>query len=101
MNATHPVSSPNGRKIAFLRYDKQIWTMSFDGSNKRRVVTTNLHGTPVTWSPNSRTLAFLRDVGKQVSNYAIYRINIDSTGERRVGLCGTCDYPLWQPSPKR
>lgn len=98
-NAMEPVLSPNGRKIAFLRDDNQIWIMDSDGSNKRHVVTTNLGTVPVTWSPSSRSLAFIRDVGRDVSKYAIYMINSNGTAERRVGVCG-CEYPLWQPAPR-
>lgn len=56
--------SPDGKKIAFLRGDfprRTIWTMNIDGSGAVKEVDSPgyIFGTP-TWSPDSRTLAFLR-----------------------------------------
>ncbi|MGB2866811.1 MAG: protein kinase [Bacteroidota bacterium] len=62
-NATLPVWSPDGKRIAFFRVNKgyELWTASSDGTNETRLISFELmFFYNVSWSPDSRKLAFLR-----------------------------------------
>jgi TolB protein len=71
--------SPDGRRIAFERGDRDIWVMNADGSNPR-----NLTNSPSTderspdWSPDGRRIAFDRD------DRDIWVMNADGSGQRNL-----------------
>ena len=59
-----PAWSPNGTRIAFSSDrmgSNDIYVMSSDGSNLRRLTTKLSNDNHPTWAPDSRSLAFLSD----------------------------------------
>ena len=86
-NATsgHPAWSPNGRRIAFRRFDgklgsignSDLFVVNADGSGLRRLTRHSENMRWFAWSPNGRTIAYLR-------NSEVYIVNADGSGERRL-----------------
>ena len=80
-----PAWSPDGRRIAFRRYDGQLgsigtsdlFVVNADGSGLRRLTNHAENVRWFAWSPDGRTIAFLR-------NGEVYVLRADGTGERRL-----------------
>jgi len=80
-----PAWSPDGRRIAFRRYDGQLgsignsdlFVVNADGSELRRLTDHAENVRWFAWSPDGRAIAFLR-------NEEVYIVNADGTGERRL-----------------
>ena len=58
-----PAVSPNGKRIAFLRFESngvsaQIFVMNADGSKPHAITAPRLEATAPRWSPDSRWIAF-------------------------------------------
>ena len=90
-----PQWSPNASRIAFNEPDAdgllEVHVMNADGSGKRNLG----HGAGQAWSPDGSRLAF----GRQ---NAIYVINVDDTGLRKVASTPSDSSPLaWSPDGKR
>jgi Tol biopolymer transport system component len=98
--------SPDGRWIAFWserldgdRVVRGLWVMHSDGSGQRRVTPADLAvdgGTPATWSPDSRRLAFTGSVGQ---TYGVWLVNLDGSGLRL--LAENASDPQWAPRDAR
>ena len=78
---SQPAWSPDRRRIAFVRSlspatGYQVWVMSADGSNARRLTRGRIDGAP-DWSPDSRWIAY-RGGGD------VYVIHPDGSGRRNV-----------------
>ena len=67
-----PQISPDGRQVAYVLvtvnakhdgYETSIWSVTTDGASPPRRLTAGVHDGAPRWSPDSRTLAFLRPVG--------------------------------------
>ncbi len=78
--------SPNGRRIAFRRYDGQLgigrgnsdlFVVNADGSGLRRLTRHAENMRWFAWSPDGRTIAYLR-------NREVYTVKADGSGERRL-----------------
>ena len=102
---SHPVWSPDGHQIAFVRgYD--IWVMNADGSEQRRLTSGAARDLTPSWSPDGRTIAFDRRVGRggsgyqgrKASSYEIHAMSADGSGQRRLALGAG---PLWSPDGKK
>lgn len=105
-SSQYPVWSPDGSRIAYVdnRYDlarDEIWTMSFDGTNKRRLVDLgNCAGMTdgagctdgLTWSPDGSRLAFHSPSG-------MYVMRADGSGLHRISSDG--GQPTWSPDGSR
>jgi tricorn protease len=53
-----PIPSPDGRTVAFVRGNGDLWLMDADGRNQRRLVPGWDTGLQVAWSPDSRWIAY-------------------------------------------
>ncbi len=62
-----PALSPDGRQVAFTRWDEPrgLWVIDADGSNARHLFTANRARSP-TWTTDGRAITFERSVGETV-----------------------------------
>jgi len=86
-----PAWSPDGRRIAFRRFDHQfdgirdgrlvanseLYVVNADGSGLRRLTRHAANVRWFAWSPDGRTVAFLRE-------REVYIVKADGSGERRL-----------------
>jgi Tol biopolymer transport system component len=97
-----PSWSPNGRRLAFdvptnLNYD--VWTMSADGRNRRRVTHDAAPDYFASWSPDATELVFTSDRGVGED---LYVVRADGTGERRLTTDPAPDWgAAWSPDGMR
>jgi Tol biopolymer transport system component len=104
-NKRDPTWSPSGNQISYLRSESagngqktNLHLINPDGTNDRVLVEDvgNLTG-PATWSPDSRRLAFARDIGAQSANFEIHVINADGSNEVSLTSDGHSYSPDWSP----
>ena len=97
-----PSWSPNGNKIAFVRYpsdgfDSEIFTMNADGSGTKRLTNDLWQDTDPDWSPDGNKIAFLRST--PTSDSDVFVMNPD--GSNKTNLTQTPvpdDAPSWSPN---
>jgi Tol biopolymer transport system component len=82
--------SPDGRMIAFETDNGTIELTDANGRNRRQLT----KGHNAVWSPDGKALAFLRWRGPR-SQWAIYTIRSNGTGERLIARYVSVDYPAW------
>jgi len=96
--------SPDGKKIAFERYQTgigpDVWVVSADGTSPRRLVRNAWLGP---WSPDSRRLAFVQQAPGPSCGYGgqLQIMRTDGTGRRVLTRPGrlVCPGPVaWSPS---
>ena len=102
-----PAWSPDGGEIAFasggVRYE-QIWIVGVDGTGLRRVTGPDTIDADPQWSPDGRRIVFRRiDPYRARKGYALFVVNVDGTGERRLTpwALRAGDHPDWSPDGKR
>lgn len=102
-----PAASPDGKHIAFIGDDRQLWVMPAGGQNpvQLTVEAVNIDGKKnPTWSPDGQHIVFASDVGKDnrdVANYDIWIMKMDGTGLRQLTTNGSeDDYPVVSPDQK-
>ena len=98
MEATAPVWSPDGTRIAFQNFDEhyyQIWTMAADGSDPRALTSGYYDHREPAWS-GSR-IAFSSDRSGEGS-YDIWTLDLDSGEYRRwTQSANDAHSPAWSP----
>lgn len=105
--STAPVWSPDGRVLAYLRDGKQVRAMTFDASGKvasDRVLFEGALGgfddTPLTWSPDSKWLAFTVTDRKAFEN--VHVVSLDGGAARPLTFLGNGNVGkvAWSPDGK-
>lgn len=101
-------------KIAFLR-DKDVWIMNWDGSNQQKLVTAGNANGKLSWSPDGKRIAFVRqgsfnlqgpnNLGGFHKVYDLFIAYVDSAGHNTNWWRQLTDnmggrYPEWQPDGK-
>gem|GEM_PF-988875 len=108
-DASSPVWSPDGSKIAFDQGpygDREIYVMNADGTGRTRLTTLPGEDGSPTWSPDGSKIAFLhtwdeRPYSEEAVN-EIHVMNADGTGERALGIWGKIIEDLaWSPDSSR
>ncbi|MBI4519684.1 MAG: PD40 domain-containing protein, partial [Gemmatimonadetes bacterium] len=104
VEATWPVWSPDGSRIAFQNYSEsnyQIWTVAPDGSALTQVTTGHYDHREPAWSPDGAKIAFSSDRGGDGS-YDIWTIDLGTgTYERRTDAPTHEHSPAWSPDGTR
>ncbi len=102
-----PQISPDGRQVAYVLvtvnekrdgYDTSLWIVPTSESAAPRRLTSGPHDSFPRWSPDSRTLAFLRAPGEK-DKPQIFLLSLDG-GEARplTDLPRGASAPVWSPS---
>ncbi len=95
LHDSSPAWSPDGRKIAFVRYDGSssfdIYTMNIDGSNQVRLTNAGTSSYWPNWSPDGTKIIFTRF-------NQIYQMNADGTNQAQLAFhTGADDDPKFSP----
>ncbi|MBD3333886.1 MAG: hypothetical protein GF355_00035 [Candidatus Eisenbacteria bacterium] len=91
-----PALSPDGKRIAYIGSDKQLWVMPINGQNPVQLTWTESpegKRNP-TWSPDGKYILYAGDEGRDSrnqSNYDIWMINADGTDSRQLTTNGSLD----------
>jgi tol-pal system beta propeller repeat protein TolB len=97
-----PDWSPDGSRIAYQSLATghgDIYVMNADGSNPTRLTFTDQNEFGTAWSPDGGQIAFVRVLGPNVADRAIFVMNADGSGEYELAP-GT-RVPAWQPRGDR
>lgn len=101
----YPTWSPDGSQLVFSRQtpfsaDGALWTIEVDGTNARRITTSNSVNEQPSWSPDGRLIAFVSDRG---GDHDIWVVRPDGSDLRQVtdtpGLQEA--NPNWSPDGSR
>ena len=74
----------------------ELYIMSADGGDVRRLTNHPGIDTSPTWSPQGHQIAFTSD---RTGSPQIYVVGADGTGLRRITFESYCDRPTWSPAP--
>jgi WD40-like Beta Propeller Repeat len=89
--ADAPAFSPNGMRIAFQRTGVGIFTMSPDGSGLRRL-TSNPRDSYPTWSPDGKSIAFVRPAGLR---WRVFVVPSSGGRQRLLSKAPPAGRPSW------
>ena len=97
---TYPAWSPDGKTIAFCRYDEgqlpSIWTMDADGKNAKQL--TKGHDRGAAWSPDGKKIAFCRVDG----NPEVFVMDADGSNQVNLTKNDAFDSDAtWSPDSKQ
>jgi Tol biopolymer transport system component len=93
--STSPAWSPDGRLIAYAssgeaveedQGDVEIYVMSADGGERRRLTDDEIHDATPTWSPDGQSIAFAHTpgLGTEDADGVIVVMNADGTGRVEI-----------------
>jgi Tol biopolymer transport system component len=96
-----PVWSPDGRRIAFLRWRDgpawDIYVMNADGSGQRKLTSAPGRQAEPAWSPDGEKIAFTAPAG-HLGAADVFVINADGSGLHNVTDTQTTSFDLsWSP----
>jgi TolB protein len=94
--ATAPSFSPDGRQIVFTRLGSGIFRVSVDGTGLRRLSSGPRDSYPV-WSPDGKTIAFLRPYE---TLWRVYVMSASGADKRRLGFSAPAGRPSWAADGK-
>ena len=89
--------SPDGKQLAFVsdRLGKpQIFIMTPDGQNLRRLTTNGAYNVSPRWSPNGDRIVYARQTAE---GFQIFAINPDGSGDAQLTFAGSNEHPRWSP----
>ncbi|MGH9317487.1 MAG: TolB family protein, partial [Thermoanaerobaculia bacterium] len=102
-----PQISPDGKQVAYVlvavnekedRYDTSIWSVATSGTSAPRRLTAGPRDSSPRWSPDGRTLAFLR-VASEKEKPQIYLLPMDGGEARQLtDLPRGASAAAWSPS---
>jgi Tol biopolymer transport system component len=97
---TGPAISPDGSQVAYVRQDQDgradVFTLSIDGGQERRLTSTGTRKSSVAWSPDAREVAFI----EQGESASAVTVELVSGRTRRWGKANpSIDGlpPVWSP----
>jgi dipeptidyl aminopeptidase/acylaminoacyl peptidase len=89
---SNPQISPDGTRVAFVasrangpknRYDTNLYLVNVSGGGLQRITSTGRDSSPV-WSPDSRSIAFVRGPGKKGEHPQIFTYTVGSGKVRQL-----------------
>jgi len=100
--ATSPVWSPDGRRIAYQNFSAdgfyQIWVIDADGSDNRQVTSGVFDHREPSWSPDGTKLAFSSDRA-QTHSYDVWTIDLRTGAyQQRTSQTTEEHSPVWSPN---
>ena len=95
----NPVSSPDGKRVAFSALDR-LYVMDWPKGTPRRLTKDSVHEQVPAWSPDGKWITY---VSWSDSGGALKKVRADGKGkpERLVSSLGFFDLPAWSPDGKR
>jgi Tol biopolymer transport system component len=98
---TEPQVSPNGKRIAFLRWGRRhnvnVWTVGTDGSDAKPLVRSLVSAQTVAWSPDDRFVALGAVTLTGDRRQHLYLVPAGGGKLRRVVDDEILDGPAWSP----
>lgn len=95
----NPTWSPNGKKIAFTRWDgvqADIWVMRADGKKKKNLTGHVGQDDDASWSPDGSKIAF---VSGRNGTFDVFTMNPNGSDQASLGAQGLNErYPQWSPN---
>ena len=92
--------SPDGRQLAVVWGDSELWTVRADGTHPHRIVKTGASSNPF-WAPDGSLIAYTRYHRKQSGDWAAGIYVVSPTGSEPRLIAGDLDtkvsQPFWSP----
>lgn len=113
-DSLYPVWSPNGRRIAFVRYVdfySEVFVMRRDGSRVRRITGIKGDTYHLDWSPDSRYLLRTHIDHERYCtqelypgtnrHFDIYKLDVDGDHEQRLRRCAALANAVFSPNGRK
>ena len=98
---TRPAHSSSGSALILFVRGAYIWSCRPDGSGQRRLAKAGQGAVAVAWSPDHRSISFIRSQGGS-NKGTLWRMNADGSGQRQLAYSGPsltqdCGGLAWSP----